>query len=373
MADVGDPPKIAESRKPFAGGLSLRGIVLLVAIAALGALIPLVGPGARQRADLDDDLCPPQAAITASSTFLVDGKPLDEPHLTLPGNLLRDAARELGANAELRVIGGVPDADAPWRELGRVCKPYDNADLQVDQAKDQRAGDRDCDDVPAQLPVAVRDAARLFCDRRDALADRADAFAADVRPTVDAAYLVEALEETVLDLNERPAPRHLLLLSDMVQHAPWYSHLALGWRSWHFDDFVDHREARDRMHGPRPAVDGIDVTVYLVPRRGMTDPPQAKRALLRFWHNYFDGARISFSDQPTMSSYPASAADGIGTAEERSRLMLERMQIRVAEERQRLGREAQRLADREAELVRREQALERQTGPTAADGEGTPQ
>ena len=373
MADDGGPPKIAESRKPFAGPLSLRGIALLVAIAALGALIPLVGPGDPQRADLDDDLCPPRAAITASATFLVDGKPLDEPYRTLPGNLLRDAARELGAHAELRVIGGVPDVDTPWRELGRVCKPYDNADLQVDQAKDQRAGDRDCEDVPAQLPVAVRDAARLFCDRRDALAARADAFAADARPTVDAAYLVEVLEETVLDLRERPAPRRLFVLSDMVQHAPWYSHLALGWRSWHFDDFADRREARDRMNGPRPAVDGLDVTVYVVPRLGMTDPPQAKRALLRFWHDYFDGARVSFSEQPMMSSYPASAADGIGTAEERSRLILERMQARVAEERKDLEREARRLAEREAELVRREQALERGTGPTAADGEDAPQ
>ena len=138
---------------------------------------------------------------------------------------------------------------------------------------------------------------------------------------------------------------------------------------WHFDDFTDRRQALVRVAGPRPTVDGIDVTVYVVPRRGVTDSPKAKRALRRFWREYFDGARVSFSDQPTMSSYPVSAPDDIGTKEDRSRLMLERMQARVAEERKHLEREAQRLADREAELVRRELALERRIGSAVAEGE----
>ena len=62
--------------------------------------------------------------------------------------------------------------------------------------------------------------------------------------------------------------------------------------------------------------------------------------------------------------------DDIGTKEERSRLMLERMQVRVAEERKHLEREAQRLADREAELVRRELALERRIGPQSPKAKG---
>ena len=103
---------------------------------------------------LDADLCQTEGGgIAGSATLLLDfRKPLEAAQLGVPGALLHDLSLELGANTELRVFVLTADADAPRQALARVCKPYDNADLSIPTAKDQRNIVRDCDDLPAQLP-----------------------------------------------------------------------------------------------------------------------------------------------------------------------------------------------------------------------------
>ena len=217
---------------------------------------------------LDADLCQTEGGgIAGSATLLLDfRKPLEAAQLGVPGALLHDLSLELGANTELRVFVLTADAAAPRQALARVCKPYDNADLSIPTAKDQRNIVRDCDDLPAQLPGTLRAAASSFCTRRDALRRRIDALArrSGEEPIANA-YLVEALDATEMEFADRPAPHALYIFSDMLQHAPWYSHLELGWTDWSFENFAAMREVRYPSFGRWPAVAGQFVKVFYVP------------------------------------------------------------------------------------------------------------
>ena len=138
---------------------------LLVAVALSVVLVFFSRPNSEH--ELDGDLCalaPDQAAGRA--VFLLDfRKPMDDANLPLPGELVRDVSLRLGANTELRVFALSADPRAPRLPLDRICKPYDNADLQIGTAKDQRNTLRDCDDLPAQLSASLRETAERFCRR----------------------------------------------------------------------------------------------------------------------------------------------------------------------------------------------------------------
>ena len=354
-SDTGEP------RTPISADdkTRLRGPVLIAVIVALVSFAVIFSPGPETDPTLDGDICPPGDDIAASATFLVDlSKPLDPAHRALPGALLRDVSLDLAAGTELHVFAVAPTPHAPRDHVGRICKPYANEDLQVDQAKDQRDELRDCDDIPAQTSPTVRDAAKRFCARRDELVARIDALAdstsADPVPN---AYLIEALEDIALEFDERAGPRRLYVFSDMMQHAAWYSHFDLGWQWWRFEDFATMRGRRLGAVGPRPAMTDIDVTLFLVGRRGLNDQPQPRRALRQFWREYFAPAEPTFEEQPKMARYDAVPLMGLRTETDRLRLMLEQERERLDDERERQAQEARRLADLEAELHRREEEL----------------
>lgn len=358
-------PAESDSRPPQArrsSGLAtkrLPGLAFLSAIAGtIGVALLAFNPGAVPDPSLDDDLCPPPEEITASASFLVDlRKPLDPSRRALPGALLRDWSLSLDAGTELRVFAVAARGDAPREQLGRVCKPYANADLAVGQAKDQRAEVRDCDDVPAQASPAVRAAANRFCAVRLRIVERVDALAGESTGVVRNAHLIEALESTVLELEERPAPHLLRVFSDMLHHARWYSHFDLGWQWWRFEDFATLREQRRGAFGPRPLVPDIQVSLLYFERLGLTDQPQPKRALRRFWRDYFDPVEPSFVEQPAMAGYTAEPLMGLQTETDQALFVLAQERTRLEAERQRQAAEARRLADLEAQLLNWEQRL----------------
>ena len=356
-----EPAKPQESRRSVVvgGKMRLRGLVFLATIIALIGFALAFDPDVAFDPTLDDDLCPMDTEPTASATFLVDlSKPLDPDHRALPGAVLHDVSLGLAVGTELRVFAVARTPDAPREYLGRACKPYANSDLQVDQAKDQRDRPRDCDDVPAQISHAVRDAAKRYCARRDVLVERVDALADSTGGgPVANAYLIEALEDTALEFEERAGPRQLYVVSDLMQHAAWYSHFDLGWQWWRFEDFVTMRGKRPGAMGPRPPTADIDVTLFYIGRRGLNDQPQPRRALRQFWCEYFDPAEPVFEEQPMMEHYDAVPLMGVRTEADRMRLMLEQERERLDAERERQAREARRLADLEADLHRREEQL----------------
>ena len=372
-----DPRKSVRGRPPLRFVLP----TLLVLVGLGGLLLYLERDGAGDRHDAD--LCPlDTASLAGSATLLLDfRKPLDAFGLSLPGTALRDLSLDLEGATELRTFALTGDVDAPRQFLGRLCKPYDNADLSVGTAKDQRGAVRDCDDLPAQVPTRVRELADGFCERRAALQDRIYAMARrPIEGAVVNAHLLAALDDTLLEFADRPRPHTLYVFSDMMQHSDWYSHLDLDWTEWGFEEFVARREETYPTLEFGAAMDGQRVQIYYVPRRGRTAQPRTEGAHKQFWREYFAGAEVAFRDQPPMSSYEALSIMGIPTeaevaAQERdeaesllARIQEEQATLAEAREEAREAQEQARLA-MEEELRRRQEELEAEVERLRAEAE----
>ena len=360
---------------PPGGPRAHRFLLPLVAVAIVASLFWFYVGESVEPSELDSDLCPTDPdEIAVSATFLVDlQKPLYNPSPL--GAILRRITLELGAGTELRVVALAGNPELPTYPVDRLCKPYDNSDLSVESAKDQRRTFRDCEDMPAQLAPGLRALASRFCSRRGDLEKRVRALAARAAaPPVANAYLAEALEETLRAFARRPGTPSLYVYSDMLQHADWYSQLETGWTGWRFDEFASRRATRG---APRRsyAATGLRAKIFYVPRRGLTEPPRARRVHQQFWRDFFDGVQMVFENQPPLPSYAAvtlmNLADqtesAAGEREElhRRRLEAESQLAEVTEEieaskRERQRREAQasERIQRERELRRREQTLE---------------
>ena len=373
----------ADSRKSLRGGPPLRFVLpaLLVLVGLGGLLLYLEREGAGDRHDAD--LCPlDTGSLAGSATLLLDfRKPLDAFGLSLPGTALRDLSLDLAAATELRAFALTGDVDAPRQFIGRLCKPYDNTDLAIGTAKDQRGAVRDCDDLPAQVPTRVRELADGFCERRAALQDRIYAMARrPIEGAVVNAHLLAALDDTVLEFADRPRPHVLYVFSDMMQHSDWYSHLDLDWTEWGFAEFLARRDATYPSLEYVPAMDGQRVQIYYLPRRDRTGQPRTESAHKEFWRAYFADAQVVFRDQPAMSGYAALPLMDIPTEAEvaaQERDEAERLLARVQEEQAMLAeareeaREQQEQARREMEeeLRRRQEALEAEVERLRAEAE----
>ena len=305
------------------------------------------------------DLCPiDRNDITGRVLFLVDfRKPLDGNQAGLPGQLLRDLTADLGKNTEFQVFTLTGSSNAPRALLKRLCKPYDNTDLQVAEAKDQNYGARDCNDLPAQIADDVRQSAARFCSGRELLQRRLNAMAGRAWPEdndVVNSYLVEAFEDVRLELGESTGPHQLYVFSDMMQHAPWYSHLDTEWMEWNYDEFAALFGSRNGAFDPRQGNAPMRVDIFYVPRIGTTDQPRAKALHREFWRNYFAGTEITFHDQPPMPAYAASPLMNVLTETEiaaQERAAIERLLVELEQEQEALGRE-----QRELEAERQRQA-----------------
>ena len=268
------------------------------------------------------------------------------------GGVLHELSLRLDAGTELRVVAVTGRRSAPREVLGRLCRPYDNEALAVVAAKDAAPTVRDCDDLPAQVPPELRRLATAFCAERGALRTLLDSRVAETADLTEVgdAHLVEALEETIREMAPAAAAGHLYVLSDMMQHARWYSHLDLDWTAWGFADFAERRDAL----GPKSLFAGDPVprvTVFYVPRRGLTDLRRPKEAHWDFWRGYFAGAEVGFEERTPLPAYAArrlldAAAEATAAAEERTTLERERREserlITV------IGRERTTLAERSA-------------------------
>ena len=385
--------------------LVLLPIVAVVVALALEVQDTLQEPGTV-------DLCQAGSgdATTGHGAFLLDlQKPLAPGHATLPGRLLRDVTLDLAAHTELEVFTLTDYAEAPRMLLGRLCKPYGNADLAVGTAKDQGEATRDCDDLPAQIPATVRESAERFCAEREALVGRIDALVRASRSgLVRNAYLVEALEETARDFDRLPGAKSLYVFSDMMQHARWFSHLDTGSGGWDFEAFAARREERGALAGAGPAP-GPDwnTRIYYLHRRDVTERPEAKQAHRQFWERYFNerglagaqlaASRLHFEEQAPVLDYEADSLMAVPTqaelvAQERERVRYERMALermrdelessraaldvgreRLAAQRQQwqareseLARERARLKERETELVSERERLQALAGAATA-------
>lgn len=340
---------MAVHRAPEATGRGRKLVLIvvppLVLLAGLAGIL-LFNPE-QPTASLDADLCPIDLGEAPRAVFLVDlRKPLGATGVGLAVDALRDVTVSLAANTELNVFTLADNSMAPRNFVRRVCKPYDNAALMVESAKDVVPGVRDCDELPAQLAAQQRERASRFCAIRDEIAADLERLAArPLAAPVPNAYLVEAIEETSLAFQDVGGKRSFHIFSDMLQHAPWYSHVERGAEGWSFRDFVYQRELAAESAGPRPpALDDVDVTVFYVPRQELTAPPRARMTHTAFWKQFFAnalGREPAIHEQPPLERYAVEPLMDKTTEAEQ-----------LALERQRLELERKRLQEQQAEVDR---------------------
>ena len=387
-----DPPDRKRDRR--AGNLNGFGLALLALVpVALGVLLYLLyvgdGDDPGPQHELNANLCIAGSEPTGRAVLLLDlRKPMPRTDATVR-EMLRDVSMDLNANAELRVFAVTDDPTKPREALERFCKPYDNRELEAARADDQSGGRPDCDDLPAELAPHVRENASRFCARRAALADRVRRRLTpppgDVAPLANA-YLIEAIEDTGLEFADLPGPHALYVLSDMMQHTRWYSHLEVGWSGWNHAEFTRLRNEHAQPVPTKPRLDGLDVDVFYVPRKDTTEHPRMEVAHKRFWQDYFDEfgtVGVRFRDQPVMPEYPIEPLmDRLTDSElaalerrqlEREREESERVLARIEREKAALAQAQQEAETRhraaEEELARRLAAEEEAARQRVAEAE----
>ena len=309
--------KTPHTRTPMGGK---RWLVLSLPVAVLAAAATAwvyFGDDGGEAPALDADLCPEEARVSGRSAFLVDvTKPVDGDGGALARELLGEVLAGLGRGEELRVYLLNGSADAPRTELGRLCKPFADADLGAATKDYGAAAARGCDELPAQLTPEVRELATRFCALGAGLGERLGRAAseASLRTEAGRSHLLEALEDLRIEMAEHAAPRTLYVLSDMKQHASWFSHLDLPWQRWSHAELLRLREAQGWP--PSPSASGLRAELFYLPRVGSTDQPRIRQAHRRFWQEYFAGASVAFREQSPMAGYGAPALMGVPTAEE---------------------------------------------------------
>ena len=327
--------------------------IVLVVVVVAAAVVFLNEPA--QTNERDRDLCPiGEGAISERAVLLLDlGKPWNDDAAELLAQSIGQVASELPANAELRVFALSGTAAEPRQSLDRFCKPYDEGEL---------AAGEGCGNLPAAL--AERDAAAQFCARADTLGRRAARSAARRQGgQVANAYLVEAIEETSLEFADASGARSLFILSDMVQHAPWYSQAERSPASLNFGAFEQLRSEQSRLVGPRPApLADIDVTIFYVPRTGVTEDSRPRQEHKRFWQEYVASAFATapiFHDLPAMPPFEAAPFADLASAPAAPNPEWENLQ-REREEAERLLEvvERERVALEEARVAALERAEE---------------
>ncbi|MDE0348496.1 MAG: hypothetical protein OXM56_02135 [Gammaproteobacteria bacterium] len=380
---------MATHRSRVLGKVGLWSLLVLAGALALVVTLAMQVQGQLQEPAIVDACHGEDADGAGHAVFLIDlQKPLAPAHAKLPGRLLSDVTLDLAAHTELGVYALADYAEAPRMLLGRLCKPYGNGDLAVGTAKDQDATTRDCDDLPAQIPSSVRDSAKRFCAERDALAGRIDALAAQARnASVDNAYLVEALEDTLRDFEQVAGPKSLYVFSDMMQHAEWFSHLDTPWRDWDIEAFSALRESRASLAGASPdQTGGFDATIFYLARQDVTEHPRQRLVHRQFWEAYLAPSETVFEDQAPVLQYAGVPLMDVPTeaelvAQERERVRYERAELarmRADLERsrrdldaglERLAEDQQRWRERESELRRDRERLREQETALASERE----
>lgn len=283
------------------GNYLLGGLVLAAAIGLGGYVVLSMRTG---DALPDTGLCDRETAGLAVLLFDFT-KPLrgEGPPGPMPGAILRESALALPAGTELRIYTLSGQPAGPLAEEGRLCKPSGAAQGDADRLDCAALSDRNAD-------------GSTFCARLDAMQRRVDEFA-DAVPElpVPRAHLIEAIEDVRLMFAGRPGTGHrsFHILSDMIQHAAWYSHVAPdgSLRLGPFDDL----QARQHPIGDAPRhTYGFAAEVIYVPRRGWTEPTDRRKAHQRLWRQYFAsaGMAVVFRDTAAMPRYPlAPPADRV--------------------------------------------------------------
>lgn len=370
----------AASRERSRGGLPALAMTPLFVALPILVYFALASDRTTGNEPVDDGSCPTGTHVREHSVYLVDlRKPLDALQRAVPGRLLVEVTNALPAGTALEVFALSAYAEAPRTLIGRLCKTFDNDELIVETAKDYDGGAADCADLPAQMAAPLRASAARFCRQRDALRGRIDALASAPASPAASANLIEAFEDTGANF-ATDAERSLYVFSDMLQHAPWFSHLDLPAEQWDFAGLAERRRSMPLAEPLRGVGEGTRVHVFYVPRHATTTAPERQQTHQRFWRDYFATADVVFDDQPAMARYAAAPQMNLPTETElasyereqlrHSNQLNEQLRSELQASRRTLERERQALAAAQRRLAEDQRRLAEETARREA-AEGT--
>ena len=258
--------------------------------AGLCAVVAAVGVGlyALMPADVADDAAggAPCLDATGVAIVLLDlRKPL-RGDVVSAGALVRDVASRLPPATELRVerISAFPDF--PLAPVARLCVPRGTTPTCAERIWTAHAGRREA----------------LYCAGLEAVVQEVGELAAAGTPPVASAFVLEAVDESHRALAAARGRRSLHIVSDMLQHAPRHSHVAVRQGRWDAREFAAHRRQQDLGALPPGTA---HAEVFYIPRVGVSAADPARAAHQALWRGHLAalGLPATFHDQPAMPSY----------------------------------------------------------------------
>lgn len=230
-------------------------LIILLFVAAVGILL---SGNSRTKYSLDPvTLCPneEEANFIPSRTYvLMDlSEPLGGQQQALRG-LINAASNSLEAREKI-IIGRLqPNRGNSWKELSSFCSP----DLKSisDSFGRSISLEKDCPEIiskgkqypwPLGTGQDLREQTRKICESYSRFQKKvrtASEVVPDDNPEEPRSYIVSAIEEIMHDANNAPngTRRRLIVFSDMLQHAEWFSHYEESHAPWTAEALKDRRK-----------------------------------------------------------------------------------------------------------------------------------
>ena len=251
-----------------------RGIIMLISIGAM-LIVYLVYGYFSAPPNLDDMLCPENTTdyLTGQIAIVLDSS--DSLDYTQRTDARARVLRQLEAApeyTEIQLYELSRDERQPARMEFRVCAPENPNKINwFDRLRKNRR-------------IAKQQYEEEFIEPLESHLDELLA-----GPDALASPILKTIQDVAVDAFQPPdsrLPRQLILVSDMVQHSADMSF---------FEDPIDFRLLGQSPDYPTMQVDleGVDITIFLLSRRGIAGQIQASRPIRKFWDEYFldQGAR----------------------------------------------------------------------------------
>ncbi len=251
-----------QSRREARKKKKLMGSALAIAAVAAMALFAFLSMRGGGR-EFDAVNCPQDGRYAGQAAILVDpSDTLRSVQLGAGIERLIGEADKLPVTTEIRLyaVGGAGRGDTT--AVFRVCKPVDPDSVSRLTGNPELAGRRYVEEFRAPLQAALE---RVLNTRPD-----------------NASPIIEAVQVSTVNAFRPPesaAPRHLLLMSDMMQHTRDYSFFRDPVEFGAFVDNTNYGTLRARLSD-------VSVTVFLLARRGSAGRVQALD-MRDFWEDYF--------------------------------------------------------------------------------------
>ena len=276
----------------LAGTLCLVGFIAFQVMRS-GQLESRLFDELEQVAELDNELCPFDGALTRTSRVLLFdfSDPLPAEAAEYPDTLLENMLEDLQEADRFDRFGMYtlnPNGDVP-RNVATFCVPVTMSQIPGDVRQALWGADPT---QHAELPSRYSRFTDVFEDLwendrelRESVEEARDTLLGEARTTEQGfSRIIENIEEIAgLEVDREARQVNFVILSDMLQNSPTYSHYR---NRWDFDEYLSRRS------GDLPGMRRFNFEVYLV-QSCQSVTTDRRRALQQFWEDYFEQSDAS--------------------------------------------------------------------------------